>query len=540
MSFWRVLWLRLTSHAHLLRQPVLLWFKVKRAGQRYAVAAKYRRKLAQGAYLPPMVRGGNGFRLSVLMPVYRVRQEYLEAAISSVRQQSFKDFEFVILNDASPDPHVPRLLRQMAQQDPRICLRERAFTGGISVASNELVTFSSGDFLAFVDHDDLLHPRALEAIAAAAQENPQVDWFFTDEDKLDLQGRHGQPFFKLPFSHHMLLCLNLVSHLRVLRRPFLERAGLHRLGFEGAQDWDLALRFAGAGARFAHVPGVLYHWRVSTGSMAAGSRAKGRANAAASQAISSHLATCLPQAESFVEPLLPGASLFRVWWRFFQPPPVSVLLPPGHPPPSLAWPVEMVPVENPGERTSWVRALERTQHPILLLPTPDLTREKLEKLVAFLHLPGTLAVAGRWVSRGRVRCSGWVAKDETQWRDPWAGLALGDPGYANLALFPQPRDLLPPLGWVAWREALLSTLDQAPAVPMPWLFSYALAQGEGEQIVTPQVVFRGRPHLQPPLPPLFGLLGQDEKTPSARQGTSSRARWGRLWPTWAEELGLFP
>lgn len=520
MSGLHTLVLRLRASGFLLRHPASLANKLRRVWRGLRAAGRYRQKLQQGTYLPPIGAGGQALSLSLVMPVFRVPEAHLEAAIASVRQQSFADFQFLLLDDASPDPHVARILERAAREDGRIHLLTRRTTGGISVASNQLVGQAKGEFVAFVDHDDLLHPQALAAIAQAAQLHPDADWFFTDEDKLDPRGRHGRPCFKLGFSHHLLLCWNHVSHLRVVRRNLILQLGGHRPGLEGAQDWDLALRVLAAGGRFCHVRGVLYHWRESPRSMAASSYVKAQANLAARRALEEHLAFMLAGCTAAVEPLVPGRSLFRTSWVLPDLPPLTVLLLPGEGP--GPWPAawQRVWVREPLAKNSWIEATEAAAHALLLRPTPGMTESHVHSLVARVLLPGTAAAAGRFVGRWRVRCSGWLADSQGRWRDPLARLSLTDPGYCNLALMPQPRTLLPPQGWVARRRVLREALEQASGVSGPWLASYALAQAAGEKVVVPEVSLPAKCTLTPPLPP--GDLGE--------------ARW----PFWAEELGLFP
>lgn len=460
-------------------------------------------------------------RVTVAMPVFRVPSQVLKAAIASVQRQTFKDFEFLLLNDASPDPAVVRILEEAAREDHRIRLFHRPTTGGLSVAANDLIARARGDFVAFVDHDDLLHPEALASIAQVLGEKPEVAWLFSDEDKINSRGDRQDPVFKFGFSHHLLLHWNYVSHLRVLRRDWARKLGGFREGFEGAQDWDLALRFAAAGGQFAHVPRILYHWRVSEGSMAAGSRAKVGANAKAMAAIREHLEKLLPPSRLRIAPLFPEASIFQVHWQLSQIPEASVLLPEPARPPDWVHGHELVPVSDPGSAQSWQKAVARASNPLVVLPTQGMRGEDVHRLAGLLMLPGTLAASGRWVQRGRVTCSGWIPDACGRWRDPWEGCKIYDPGYLNLAGLPQGRALLPPRGWVAWRKALLKGFEALPPVPGAWSPSFALATVPGEQVVTPAVSFRDHPSPSPPVPAVCN-------------------RSGLSWPSAAHRLGLLP
>ena len=256
-----------------LSRPAALPSKLRRWLRRRALTPAYRAALS-GREL--QVEAGplpDRFTISVAMPVFRVAERHLRAAIASVAAQSWPDWELVAVDDASPDPHVARVLAEAAA-DPRVRVVRRSANGGVSVTSDEAVATARGEYVAFLDHDDVLHPRALELAVRFLVRRPETDWLFTDEDRVDEAGAHSEPMFKPGWSRHLLLALNLVSHMRVVRRAAIESAGGHRPGFEGAQDYDLALRVLAAGGRFAHLPGPLYHWRSVAGSMARTASAK--------------------------------------------------------------------------------------------------------------------------------------------------------------------------------------------------------------------------------------------------------------------------
>lgn len=508
----------LLSRLSNFRDPRTFWAKVCRWLARKKTNKKYRESLLSEAYGLPQSILFSG-RLTVAMAVFRVPPQVLREAIASVQKQTFKDFEFLILNDASPDPAVSQVLEEVARHDPRIRLMRRTSTGGLSLAANDLVANAKGEFLAFVDHDDLLHPEALACIVEVLGRQPEVAWVFSDEDKIDAGGNRQDPIFKLGFSHHLLLHWNYVSHLRVLRRDWAQKG--FRLGFEGAQDWDLALRMVAAGGKFAHIPRVLYHWRVSAGSMAAGAYAKIGANAKAMAAIREHLENLLPPSRLQIKPLFPGASIFQVCWELHQTPEASVLLPDGESSPIWAETCQLVSVPDPAAAKSWQKAVAQAKNPIIVIPTQDMRGEDVQALAGLLMLPGTVAASGRWVHGRRVTCSGWIPDASGQWWDPWKGYKTYDPGYLNLAWLPQGRALLPQRGWVAWRKALVEGFDALPPVPGPWSPSFALAMVSGERVVTPAVSFHNHFAPQPPSP-----LGTNQS--------------GLLWPSAAHRLGMLP
>ncbi|MBH0619594.1 glycosyltransferase, partial [Salmonella enterica] len=173
---------------------------------------------------------------------YNPEVRFLRAAVASVQAQLYPDWELCIADDASPDPAVRDALQDMAEADPRIRLVLRPANGHISAASNSALALATGAFVALMDHDDVLPEHALFEVAAALEADPDLDVIYSDEDHIDADGRRSNPYFKSDFNPDLLIGHNLVSHLGVYRRALLERIGGFRLGFEGSQDYDLALR----------------------------------------------------------------------------------------------------------------------------------------------------------------------------------------------------------------------------------------------------------------------------------------------------------
>ena len=214
--------------------------------------------------------------ISVLMPVYNPVPDFLDQAIASVRAQSYPTWELCVADDASTDPAVSACLQRHAVADRRIRFIRRNANGHISAATNSALEIAQGQWCALMDHDDLLHRHALTRMFLAMEEQPQISLLFSDEDKIDANGKRSSPHFKPGFNPDLLLACNAVCHLTLCRAELLRRMGGLREGFEGSQDHDLALRvLAELGpTAFAHVPHVLYHWRMHAGSTATGLAAK--------------------------------------------------------------------------------------------------------------------------------------------------------------------------------------------------------------------------------------------------------------------------
>jgi O-antigen biosynthesis protein len=202
--------------------------------------------------------------ISVVMPAYETPERLLREAIASVRAQLYPYWELCIADDASPSTIVSEVLREAAAQDSRIKWMRRETNGHIAEATNSALALATGEFVALMDHDDLLPEQALYEIAVELAAHPDADLIYTDEDQVDTGGRRSSPYFKPDWNIDLLLGHNVVSHLGIYRRALLRQIGGLRGGpYDGSQDYDLALRSAAASdpSRIRHIPAVLYHWR---------------------------------------------------------------------------------------------------------------------------------------------------------------------------------------------------------------------------------------------------------------------------------------
>jgi glycosyltransferase involved in cell wall biosynthesis len=229
--------------------------------------------------------------ISVVMPVYDPPLHLLRSAIESVRGQIYPDWELCIADDCSPNPDVAALLQEYADADPRIKFVRRDENGHISAASNSALSIAAGQWVAPLDHDDVLAEHALALVAFALAEHPDAGFVYSDEDKLDDVGNRRDPFFKPDFDPLLLLGQNFVSHLSVFRKDLVDRVGGYREGYEGSQDWDLTLRVSELvePQQVVHIPHVLYHWRVHAQSTASLVSAKPYAIDSGRRAVIDHL-----------------------------------------------------------------------------------------------------------------------------------------------------------------------------------------------------------------------------------------------------------
>ena len=227
---------------------------------------------------------------SVLMPVYNTDERWLRAAIESVRSQLYENWELCIADDHSTEARVGEVLREFQSLDPRIKLECRATNGHISAASNSALALSCGEFVALLDHDDVLPSHALLAVAHELNRHPDADIVYSDEDRLNESGKRYDPYFKPDWSPELFYGQNVISHLGVYRAALVRQVGGFREGFEGSQDYDLALRVIEHTEphRIRHIPHVLYHWRAVRGSAARAVEEKSYAHGAARRAVQEH------------------------------------------------------------------------------------------------------------------------------------------------------------------------------------------------------------------------------------------------------------
>ncbi len=317
---------------------------------------------------------------SILTPVYNTPLDVLQDTIDSVRAQTFTNWEWIVVDDHSPDERVRAVLRAAASQDRRIVLVERSDNGHIVRASNDGLERARGEFIALLDHDDLIVPTALERIAHALHGHEDADYLYTDEDKIDSSGRHFGVFRKPRWSPERLYGHMYTCHMSVIRRELMQRIGGFREGFDGSQDYDLVLRVTEQARRIVHVPEVLYHWRAVPGSAAADSNAKPYAYVAAMKAVTESLQR--RHVDATVGPIedLPGN--YRITRRLDPSISVSIIVP-TRGASGFVW----------GEKRVFVveavrSALAKTDHPIIEVvvvydeDTPDSVLSELENVCA--------------------------------------------------------------------------------------------------------------------------------------------------------------
>lgn len=210
-------------------------------------------------------------KISIITPVFNTPEKFLKECIDSVLKQSYSNWELCLADDHSGNPKIRLIIEEYAKNDDRIKYIIRPKNGHISEASNSALSISSGDFIAILDHDDVLWPNALFEVVKVLNKNPQSDFIYSDEDKLDEDGKtHLDPFFKPSWSPDYLRSINYITHFTVIKKTLVKKAGGFRKKFDGAQDWDLFLTVTRSikSSNIIHIPKILYSWRKSINSSA--------------------------------------------------------------------------------------------------------------------------------------------------------------------------------------------------------------------------------------------------------------------------------
>ena len=228
-------------------------------------------------------------KISVVMPVFNPPEIYLHEAIKSILDQVYPYWELCVADDASTKPYVKSILAEYGGKDSRIKVVYRNENGHISRASNSAIEMATGEFIALLDHDDLLTPDALYEVAALLNKHPQADIIYSDEDKIKEDNNLCEPYFKPNWCPDSFLSRMYTSHLGVYRRSLINEIGGFRVGYEGSQDYDLVLRLTEKTDRIFHISKILYHWRIHSNSTASSLASKNYAADAAYKALTEAL-----------------------------------------------------------------------------------------------------------------------------------------------------------------------------------------------------------------------------------------------------------
>lgn len=272
----------------------------------------------------------NPVKISVLVPVYKTPEKFLRAMIESVTGQTYPFWELCIV-DASPvtgsdkKTMLTDVIQSYMEADTRIRYQVLESNGGISENMNRAIGMADGEFVGFLDHDDLLEPDALFEIAQKIMADQQVDAVYTDEDKTNRRGtKYLTPNMKPDFNLDLLRSNNYICHFFVVRKSIAVKVGGFHSEFDGAQDHDFIFRCAEEAEKISHVHKVLYHWRTHEGSTSDNPDSKMYAFDAGKRAVQAHLKRVGVEAEVLDTPDL---GYYRVIYPVQGSPLVSILIP---------------------------------------------------------------------------------------------------------------------------------------------------------------------------------------------------------------------
>ncbi|MBM3256363.1 MAG: glycosyltransferase [Candidatus Moranbacteria bacterium] len=265
-------------------------------------------------------------KISIITPVYNVDSKWLNQCVDSVVNQSYPHWELCLHDDASTKKETLNCLKKWKTcGDKRIRVSFGQNNQHISGASNEALKLATGEFILLLDNDDKLPENALYEYVKALNKNPKIDFIYSDEDKIDEKNRRLNPFFKPDWSPDMFLSMNYVCH-SLFRRSIVNALGGFRKGYEGAQDYDLVLRFIERTSpeKIFHIPKILYHWRQIETSTSTGIAAKNYAGENSIKALNDYLKRNMVEGHA-QEELSPGR--FRIKRKIVGDPGVSIIIP---------------------------------------------------------------------------------------------------------------------------------------------------------------------------------------------------------------------
>jgi GT2 family glycosyltransferase len=313
---------------------------------------------------------------SVITPTHNTKPGWLAEAALSLLNQSSADWEWCLVDDGSEDRQTKKMLEHLSQASPQVQVKFGA-KAGISATTNQALDLARGDYVCFLDHDDILHWSALESMARKLEDG--YDVVYSDEDKLDdATGDLVEPFFKPAWSPEYFRGVMYVGHLLCVRRDIASRTRFDS-AFDGVQDFEFMLRVSETGARIGHIPRVLYHWRKTPGSIAETTDAKPQIGTLQQSAVNAHLARIRLPAQAEQSDLPHRLRIAPVARAKF--PPVSILIPTKNAPEMLgrclkslsektSYPeFEVILMDNETTDEHALQLME--QYPVRRIPTPN-------------------------------------------------------------------------------------------------------------------------------------------------------------------------
>ena len=270
----------------------LIWLKKKLTGNEYAdydTWLRIMRVSRQELFEQRKTKFSYAPKFSVVVPLYHTPAKFLKDLVRSMMYQSYANWELCLVNASPEDVHLTSLLENWAMRDKRIRVIRLEKNLGIAQNTNAGIAASTGEFIAFLDHDDFLEPDALFCYADALNKDKTIDVFYSDEDKTDEYAAHYfYPHFKSDFNIDLLHANNYMCHFLAVRKSLVDTVGGLNEKFDGAQDYDFVLHLTENTKKIYHCPRILYHWRCSNQSTAANQGNKMYAIHAGKAALNAH------------------------------------------------------------------------------------------------------------------------------------------------------------------------------------------------------------------------------------------------------------
>lgn len=260
-------------------------------------------------------------KISIVVPMYNTNETFFKELVSSLKEQTYNSFE-LCLADGSEEENSN--LKQYIDDD-RIKYKFLNTNKGISENTNEAINMATGEYIGFLDHDDLLSPDALFEVVKSINDNDEPDFIYSDEDKIDENYERFEPYFKPDFSPETLECNNYITHFVVIKRKLLDEVGLLNSEFNGAQDFDFVLRATEKAQKIMHISKILYHWRVHKSSTANVADSKPYAYEAGVKVIEEHLKRTGKKGTVEFGQDVPG--IYKIKYEVKGNPKVSILIP---------------------------------------------------------------------------------------------------------------------------------------------------------------------------------------------------------------------
>jgi len=264
-------------------------------------------------------------KFSIVIPLYDTKPQYLKELIESIQNQTYTNWELCLADGTGADTPLKEIVEKYIEKDSRIKYEILTENKGISENTNAAIRMATGDYIVLADHDDIVPANALFECAKVVNEDRTVDVIYSDEDKIDMDGKkYFEPHFKSDFNIDLLCSMNYICHLFVVKKEIIENIGMLRSEFDGAQDHDFILRCCEVAENIKHIPKILYHWRCHINSTAANPESKLYAFEAGRKAVEEHykrigVPATVEHAEFY--------GMFKTQYHWEEQPLISIIIP---------------------------------------------------------------------------------------------------------------------------------------------------------------------------------------------------------------------